>query len=96
MVEDRELDLLDKFQRGRLRQLQSLPESIVIPAIYMLLSIILLQAQIHQKILSLFKNILHRPASSEYEVLMRQLAMKDTSGPANSSKCYTSTTCHLR
>ena len=69
---------LDKAQRTLLRQMQSLPESTAIPAIYLLPGILPLSAQVHKKILNLYNTIIRRPASAECRILVRQLAMKNT------------------
>jgi hypothetical protein len=85
-MSDSDLAALDKFQRSLLRQIQSLPDSTAIPAIYLLLGILPLRAQVHQKILSLYNSILQRPNSVEYAVIQRQLAMKNTSSSSWTSQ----------
>ena len=70
---------LDNFHRGLLRQLQSLPESTARPLIHMLTGTIPLQATLHQNMLTLFNTILHRPTTPEYDIIIRQLTIKDSS-----------------
>ena len=67
---------LEKYQRTLLRQVQSLPDSTAKSAIYLLIGVLPLQAQIHQRILSLFINVAHATGSSQLEIIERQLAMK--------------------
>jgi len=74
-----DLKELDKSQRLLLHQIQPLPDSTAIRAIYLLPGMLPHTVQVHQKILSLYNTIIHRPASIEHEVMTRQLAMKDTS-----------------
>jgi hypothetical protein len=68
---------LEQFYKSALRRIQHFPESTALPAIYLLLGCIPLKGQIHLKMLSLFGAILRRPGSIEYDVIRRQLAIKD-------------------
>jgi hypothetical protein len=78
-LEASDLKCLDRYHRDLLRQLQSLPDSTAKPAIYLLLGCLPMQALLHQNMLNLYITILHRPGSPEYEVMTRQLALKDLS-----------------
>ena len=78
-LQDSDISSLDQYHRGLLRQLQSLPESTAKPAIHLLLGCLPLQALIHQKILNLYNSILHRPGTPEYQIILRQLTIKDLS-----------------
>ena len=69
---------LDRAHRTLLRQIQGLPDSTAVPAIYLLLGVMPIRAVIHQKILNLFMSILHRKESPECDIVIRQLTMKDT------------------
>jgi len=69
--------VLEQFYRTALRRIQHLPENTAIPSIYLLLGCIPLEGLIHQKLLTFFAGILRRPGSIEYDVIRRQLAVKD-------------------
>ena len=86
VMEDKNYEVLDKYHRGLLRQLQGLPDSTATPAIYLLLGSLPCQAIIHQKILTLFISILHRDGTPEYAIMHRQLAMKTTSSSSWTAK----------
>lgn len=68
---------LNKLHRELLRRLQHLPISTAIPAIYLLTGSHPIEALHHKGVLSLFGNVLRREDSTEKELVMRQLAMKD-------------------
>ena len=69
---------LDKSQRTLLHEIQGLPDSTAIPAVYLLLGVLPMSAQVHIKILSVYNSIIHRP-KTEFDIIMRQLAIKDSS-----------------
>ena len=69
----------DRAQHLLIRQIQGLPKSTAIPAVYLLLGILPMTAQLHKKILTLFVTVLNRPGSAEYDVVLRQLCMKSVS-----------------
>ena len=77
ILSDRDYQDLDKWQRSTLRQIQGLPESTAVCAVYLLIGILPLTAQVHMKILTLFNSICNRHGSVEHEILARQLAVKD-------------------
>ena len=77
MLKTSDYQLLETFYRSILRRIQHLPESTATPAIYLLLGTIPLEGQIHIKMLTFFCSIIRRPNSLEYNVICRQLAIKD-------------------
>lgn len=79
VLEDKDITKLDMYHRSLLRMIQSLPDSTAKPAIYLLLGCLPAQALLHQKMLSLYVSILHRPGTPEYEIIVRQLTIKDLS-----------------
>ena len=78
-LEDKEVTLIDNYHRGLLRMLQTLPESTAKPSIYLLLGCLPAQALLHCKMLNLFMTILHRPSTPEFDIITRQLTIKDLS-----------------
>ena len=68
---------LEKYYRGLLRQIQHLPQSTAKPAIYLLLGCVPAEAQLHRRILTLFRNLVASDGTKEQEIIKRQLAMKD-------------------
>lgn len=74
-----DFDELDKNHRLLLRQIQGLPQSTAAPGILLLIGAIPLSAQVHRKILCMYISILQQPSSLEYEVLYRQLCVKNMS-----------------
>ena len=74
----RELDPLEKYYRELLRITQHFPKSTAIPACYMMIGALPLEAQIHIKTLSLFGSMLQKDTSIEYRIIERQLALKDS------------------
>ena len=86
VLKDTDVKELDDFHRGLLRQLQSLPESTARPVIHMLTGTLPLQATLHQNMLNLFNTILHRPSTPEYEIIIRQLTIKDQSSHSWTTK----------
>ena len=77
VLEEQDMQQLDQYHRRLLRQLQSLLDSTAKPAIYLLMGCLPMRAYLHQNILSLFCTVLHRPGSPEYEIIVRQLTIKD-------------------
>ena len=72
-----EIDPLEQYYRSLLKDIQHLPTATANPACYLLLGALPIEGHIHIKTLSLFGNIMRREDSIEYEVLERQLAVKD-------------------
>lgn len=75
----RDINEIENYFRSTIRTIQHLPKSTAISAIYLLLGIPPIEAQIHINILTFLQNILQRKSSVEYSVLERQLAFKDAS-----------------
>jgi hypothetical protein len=75
-LNDTQHALLEAHHRKLIRQIQHLPISSAIPSIYLLLGAPPLEAQLHQRVLTFFVAILRRPESAEYEIRVRQLAVK--------------------
>ena len=78
LLSDSDYTLLEKYYRNLLRQVQHLPISSAKPAIYLLLGCIPIEAQIHRNILIYFGKIINSD-NIEFQVIERQLAMKDLS-----------------
>ena len=76
VLKDSDITKLEDYYRRSLRAIQGLPKSTAIPAIYLLIGIPPLEAQLHIKILCFFASALRRADSLEYQVIQRQLAMK--------------------
>ncbi len=70
---------LEDYYLQNLRSLQLLPRSTATPAVYLLLGVPPFEAQVHVKTLTFFMNSLRRCNSLEYELIQRQLIMKDSS-----------------
>lgn len=77
ILKDKDYETLESYYRSLLRQIQHLPENTAIPAIYLLLGCIPIQGQVHIKMLTFFGNITRRPGTVEYEIVQRQLAVKN-------------------
>ena len=77
ILKNGELELLEIQFRKMLRCLQHLPESTALPAVYLLLGCLPIQAQYEQRKLGFFNRCLLRENSVEQEVMKRQLSMKD-------------------
>ena len=82
IVSDNELETLAKFHRKALRQLQHLPTSTGIPALYLMLGVPPVEALLHIRTLTFFRSAMAAdaetpPAIYMQELLQRQLAVKD-------------------
>jgi hypothetical protein len=71
----KEITKMEDFYRGNLRALQHLPKSTSNAAVYLLLGVPPLEAQLHIKTLTFFMNMLRRPDSVEAAVIQRQASM---------------------
>ena len=71
-----DIEPMEAYHKSILRQLQHLPTSTAIPALYLLTGQVPLSAQLHIKTLTFFVRLLHRDGSVEKELIHRQLAMK--------------------
>lgn len=78
LLEEADLAELDIAHRCLLRHIQGLPRSTAGTAIYLLLGELPMRALLHRNILNLFVTILHKKGSAECDIIMRQLAMKDS------------------
>ena len=74
---DADIQLLESSYRTMLREIQHLPLNTAIPAIYLLLGALPLEGHLHLQTLSLYNRILNQTESAEFEIVARQLAMKD-------------------
>ena len=68
---------LEQFQKKTLKQLLGLPQQTADPAFYILLAAECIEQIIHKAIIGLFLRILKNPDSVEYQLAIRQLAVKD-------------------
>ena len=76
VLQEKDYEELDKSHRILLRQIQSLPDSTAMSAVYLLIGCIPLRAKVHQRMLTLLNTILNRTGSVEFDIIERQLAMK--------------------
>jgi hypothetical protein len=72
-----EKDALETFHRGTIRQIQNLPIQTAIPAIYLLLGCLPVEAEIDRRKLTLFCTIARDKDSKLARIAERQLVMKD-------------------
>ena len=72
-----ELEPMETYYRELLRKIQHLPESTANAAVYLLVGALPVEALIHIKTLTLFGQIMRRQDSIEYEIVERQLAIKE-------------------
>ena len=77
MLPDSDIQSLETFYRTTLRQLQHLPKNTAKPAIYLLIGALPAEGHLHLRVLSLFMRILNQTTSAEYQIVKRQLIMKD-------------------
>ena len=76
-IRQKDLQLLERFQRKCLKQLQGLPTSTASAAVYYLLGAFPVEGLIDQRFLSTFGNILQNNTSLEFKLAKRQLLHKD-------------------
>ena len=69
---------LEEYYRRNLRSIQHLPKSTAKPAVYLLMGSPPVEAEIHIRTITFFTNALRRPESLEYQLIHRQLVMKDS------------------
>ena len=74
----KDIEMLEKFQRKSLKQLQSLPDKTPNVMTLGLLGILPMEVVIDKNALNLFMNIISNKDSIEYQIAERQLAMKDS------------------
>jgi hypothetical protein len=70
------LEKLDQFQRCKIREVQGFPLRTAIPAVLGLLGVLPISAVIHRQALTLLRNMVADKESLEYNVCLRQVAMK--------------------
>jgi hypothetical protein len=87
VLQEKDIIPLEKAFRTQLWQVQHLPSSTAIPAVYLLAGCLPIEALYHQKVLTFFGSILHRSDSAEYDIVQRQLAIKISSREAGSPWC---------
>ena len=75
----KELIPIEAYYRELLRHIQHLPTSTANSACYLLLGALPIEALIHIKTLIFFGSLMKREDSLEYEIIERQLAVKDAS-----------------
>jgi hypothetical protein len=71
-----QLDRLELFQRDKLKQLQGLPPRTADIATLGLIGVFPIEAVIHKKALMLFRSLIEDRSGIEYEICLRQLALK--------------------
>ena len=74
----KDIELLEKFQRKSLKQIQSLPDKTPNVVTLGLLGILPVEAVINKNALNLFMNVISDKNSIEYQIAERQLAIKDS------------------
>ena len=68
---------LEIYYRKLLRQVQSLPESTAMEAVYLMIGLLPIEALIHQRALSLFGSISRlEPTDTLYQLALRQMSVK--------------------
>ena len=75
-INNTHIDSLEKFHRNSLRIIQSLPERTSTAAVYLLLGALPVEAEIHEKKLSLQHSILDSDNRRTKDVLHRQITVK--------------------
>ena len=73
------MSALEDHYKLNLRHMQHLPKSTATPALYLLMGVPPMEAQVHIRTLNFFASALKRPESIEYRLIERQLAMKSSS-----------------
>ena len=72
----KDIENLEKFQRKSLRQIQGLPDKTPNRITLALLGVLPLETVMHKKSFNLFMSIARNSNFIEYDIAMRQLAMK--------------------
>ena len=73
----KDVDSLEKYQRGLLRQLQTLPDRCANIPVYTLLGAKPIDVVLDSRALSFFANMIRDKNSIEFKIINRQLAVKD-------------------
>jgi hypothetical protein len=71
-----DLETLELYQRTRIKQIQGLPSRTANVAALGMLGLLPIQAEVDKRVLSLFRNLIADKGSIEYDICLRQLAMK--------------------
>ena len=74
----KDIDSLETYQRSLLKQLQSLPDRCATIPVYTLLGAKPMEVVLDIKALSFFGNMIRQKDSIEFQIIRRQLAVKDT------------------
>jgi endonuclease/exonuclease/phosphatase family metal-dependent hydrolase len=75
-LEDKHIKRLETFQLGKLRQLQNLPDRTANAAVLGLIGLRPVEAELDLRTLGLFRRAVDKTDSIEYQIALRQLAMK--------------------
>ncbi|KAK3101457.1 hypothetical protein FSP39_003722 [Pinctada imbricata] len=73
----KDIEAMDKFQRGLLRQLQSLPDRCANIPVYSLVGAKPISVVLDIKVLNFFMSLARQTDSKEHQIIRRQLAVKD-------------------
>ena len=76
-ISDSETKKLECVYRTKLKQVQHLPKNTASPAVYLLVGALPAEGILDMKVLSFFNRIALQHGSLEYEIIGRQLALKD-------------------
>jgi hypothetical protein len=76
-LKPKHLDQLEKFQLKKLRCIQNLPDRTANAAVLGLLGIRPVEAELHIRVLGLFRNAIDSEQNIEHQIACRQLAMKN-------------------
>ena len=71
------INKIEDYQREVIKQRQTLPTNTSNPASYLLLGILPVQGEIDKRILTTFNRIANDTSSAEYDIINRQVAIKD-------------------
>lgn len=77
LLKCKDIENLERFQRQCLKQIQGLPDKTSNSACLALLGILPVECILHKNLLNLFINMVRNENSVEYEIIQRQLAIKE-------------------
>ena len=80
VIRKKDMDQMENMQRKIIKQIQGLPTQAANTAAYVLIGAIPVQLVIERNMLSLLMNILRCNTSVEYQIIKRQLAMREMNG----------------
>ena len=78
VIKKAEMEVLEKYYRSLIRQLQHLPENTAKPAIYLLSGCTPIEGQVHIRMLTFLGSIARNRSSVDFQIVFRQLCMKNT------------------